>query len=89
MPTLPAQKLAAVPTPELEPPVVSTGRPSSVPVARIAARIVGIVAEAAHGVVIGGHGRRAPATQLASSDSPVLAMIIAPASRRFFTSVAS
>ena len=27
-PTLPAQKFAAVPTPELEPPVCSTGRPS-------------------------------------------------------------
>ena len=31
VPTLPAQKLAAVPTPELEPPVLSAGRPSLVP----------------------------------------------------------
>ena len=30
LPTLPAQKLAAVPMPELEPPVPSTGRPSKV-----------------------------------------------------------
>ncbi len=28
VPTLPAQKLTLVPTPELDPPVVSTGRPS-------------------------------------------------------------
>ena len=30
LPTLPAQKLAAVPMPELEPPVPRTGRPSKV-----------------------------------------------------------
>ena len=31
VPTLPAQKFAAVPVPELEPPVPMTGRPSLVP----------------------------------------------------------
>ena len=31
VPTLAAQKLAAVPMPELEPPVASTGRPSRSP----------------------------------------------------------
>ena len=31
VPTFAAQKLAAVPMPELEPPVASTGRPSNVP----------------------------------------------------------
>ena len=40
VPTFAAQKLTAVPTPELDPPVASTGRPSAVAVARIAARIV-------------------------------------------------
>ena len=30
VPTLPAQKFAAVPTPELDPPVPSAGRPSKV-----------------------------------------------------------
>jgi len=30
VPTLPAQKLAAVPIPELDPPVMSAGRPSPV-----------------------------------------------------------
>ena len=30
VPTLAAQKLAAVPTPELDPPVASAGRPSNV-----------------------------------------------------------
>ena len=37
VPTFAAQKLAAVPMPELEPPVLSTGRPSKVPRARVAA----------------------------------------------------
>ena len=36
-----------------------------------------------------GIGVGAPATQFASSVMPVLAMMIAPASRRFFVSVAS
>jgi hypothetical protein len=31
VPTLPAQKLSAVPVPELDPPVLITGRPSLVP----------------------------------------------------------
>jgi hypothetical protein len=31
VPTLAAQKLAAVPTPELDPPVARAGRPSNVP----------------------------------------------------------
>ena len=39
-PTFAAQRFAAVPTPELEPPVCSAGRPSNVRVARIGSRIV-------------------------------------------------
>ncbi len=37
VPTLAAQKLAAVPTPELDPPVFRTGRPSRLPAAGRAA----------------------------------------------------
>ena len=58
MPTLPAQKFAAVPMPELDPPVVSAGRPSKVSIARIAPWIVGIEAIACNGVVVGRHRRR-------------------------------
>ena len=38
VPTFAAQKFAAVPAPELDPPGFSAGRPSFVTVARIAAR---------------------------------------------------
>ena len=42
VPTLAIQKLMAVPIPELEPPVASTGRPSPVASRVVAARIVGL-----------------------------------------------
>ena len=43
VPTLAAQKLAAAPAPELDPPVPSAGRPSNVSVARVHSRIVRVV----------------------------------------------
>src|SRR5688572_3297888 len=87
-PTLAAQKLAAVPAPELEPPVLRTGEPSLD--ARGSARgSYGLNAKPATALKLPGIGVGAPATQLASSVSTVFAMITAPASRRFFASVAS
>src|SRR5690349_2823806 len=77
VPTFAAQKLAAVPIPELDPPVGSTGRPS----------------EAGRGSGRGSYGLKPKpvselqlvgmslATQLASSVSTVFAMMIAPAAR--------
>ena len=55
VPTFAAQKLAAVPVPELEPPVASAGRPSKVASLRIAPRVVGVEAVAVQGVVVGRH----------------------------------
>ena len=55
VPTLAAQKFAAVPMPELDPPVPAAGRPSPVAVARIAARVVGVQAVAAQPAVVAGH----------------------------------
>src|SRR4029079_10559140 len=42
VPTLAAQKLAAVPAPELEPPVLSAGRPSAVPSRRSQSASAGV-----------------------------------------------
>src|SRR5882724_7389848 len=89
LPTLADQKLAAVPTPELEPPVASAGRPSK-KVSRGSRRgSYGLKPNPRMPLKFAGMGVGAPATQLASSERPVLAMITAPASLRFFTRVAS
>ena len=55
MPTLAAQKFAAVPMPELDPPVPAAGRPSPVACARVATRVVGVEAVAAQRAVVAGH----------------------------------
>jgi hypothetical protein len=64
VPTLAAQKLAAVPVPELEPPVLSAGRPSNVALARIAPRVVRIHGMARQRVVVAGHVVVHPVGQL-------------------------
>ena len=51
----PAQKLAAVPIPELEPPVCSTGLPSKFASRGIHARIVRVIPEAPHRVIVPRH----------------------------------
>src|SRR5215207_1013742 len=89
VPTLPAQKLAAVPMPELDPPVASAGRPSNVAGRGSRRGSYGLNPNPPIALKLVGMGVGAPATQLASSVMPVFAMMIAPASRRFFTSVAS
>ena len=89
VPTFAAQKLAAVPTPELDPPVCSAGRPSNVLSRGSGRGSYGLNANPPTALKLPGIGVGAPATQLASSVNPVFAMMMAPASRRFFVSVAS
>ena len=60
VPTFAAQKLAAVPIPELEPPVLRAGRPSNVAGRGVAARVVRVVSEAGQRIVVAGHGVRRP-----------------------------
>ena len=55
VPTLAAQKLTAVPTPELEPPVVEHGTAIGEAVARIATRIARVHAVAVEAAVVGRH----------------------------------
>ena len=64
VPTLAAQKFAAVPAPELDPPAFNAGRPSLRSLARIRPWIVGIESIPDEPVVIAGHPGRHPICEL-------------------------
>src|SRR6266508_147673 len=83
VPTFAAQKLAAVPMPELDPPVARTTRPSLLPSRGSRRGSYGLKPYPARPLKFAGMGVGGPATQLASSVSTVLAMMTAPAARRF------
>src|SRR5258705_10849724 len=89
VPTLAAQKLAAVPMPELEPPVASATRPSLLPSRGSRRASYGLKPYPARALKFAGIGVGGPATQLASSVSIVLAMMMAPPARRLRVTVAS
>ena len=86
VPTLAAHRLAATPMPELDPPVFMTGRPSLVSSRGSRRGSYGFIPYPPTELWLPGMPL---ATQLASSVFTVLAMMIAPASRRWVTSVAS
>src|SRR5438270_13669546 len=73
LPTLAAQRLAVVPMPELDPPVCSTGRPSAVPSRGSGRGSYGLNPNPPTALKLPGIGVGLPATQLASSVSPVFA----------------
>src|SRR3954464_1183938 len=89
VPTFAAQKFAAVPAPELDPPVFSAARPSNVASRGSLRGSYGLNPWPFTALYLPGIGVGAPATQLASSVSVVFARMIAPASFRFFVIVAS
>src|SRR5215470_14315679 len=89
VPTLAAHRLAAVPMPELDPPVCSAGRPSNVASLGSGRGSYGLYPNPPTALKLPGIGFGLPATQLASSVRPVFAMMIAPASCRLRVSVAA
>src|SRR2546422_9391606 len=82
VPTLAAQKLAAAPMPELEPPVASATRPSLVPSRGSRRGSDGLKPYPARPPKLAGIGVGGPATQLASSVRTVWPMRMAARARQ-------